>query len=219
MITVACVWVRGHVSFSPEYVVRLQAMVARYLRAPHDFVCLTDRPERLPATMGTMLVPTPVGVKGWWAKRHLFEPGRFDGRVLYLDLDTLVVDDLLPVVNFNAPLALIPDDAPNFNGLEGKLVIKRFNSSCMVFDAGVATDVYTSWTPKAASNWWGDQDWIAHLHRDAATMPLPWFPRLSQRPGEQVWTEEARVVLCKSPKNHVAAAKWGWFRELWHAEG
>ena len=51
MTTVACVFVRGHVPFTAEYVTRLAAMVKRWMDRPYQFVCLTDSPESVTNTV------------------------------------------------------------------------------------------------------------------------------------------------------------------------
>lgn len=210
-LTVACVWVQGHVPFSARYVTRLRSMVARHLDRPHRFVCLTDRTKALPE-IETIGIPWTGALKGWWAKITLFTPGKFTGRVLYLDLDTLIVDALDPIVDYPAPFALIPD-AGTFQGKEGKAVVKRFNSSVMVWDAGVNDDISTTYTHAIADRLWGDQDRIGELHPDAAQMPLAWFPRLSQCPDGP--PTDAKVILAKVPKNEIAAQRYPWFAERW----
>ncbi len=208
MITVACVLVRGHVPFTADYVTRLRSMVARHLALPHRFVCLTDR--EIPG-VETIPITAPKGCFAWWAKLRLFDPAvGLTGRVLYLDLDTLVVADLAPIVEYPAAFALVPDGAPGFQPKSHR-VVHRFNSSVMVWD-GDSPQLWQDWTPKNATMLWGDQDWIGERLPDAAAMPAEWFPRLSvARPP---WLE-AKVVLCKKPKNAAAALQWPWFAEAW----
>ena len=128
MLTVACVFVRGHGPFTVEYVAKLRAMVAKHLSRPHRFVCLTDRPDWMPDGVESIAVPpVPAKVFAWWAKVNLFNPYDDLGtRTLYLDLDTVIVDALDPIVDFPAPFALIPD-AGTFKPKTGHLVVKRFN--------------------------------------------------------------------------------------------
>jgi hypothetical protein len=213
-LTVACVLVRGHVAFSPVYVERLLLMVRRFVEQPFRFVCLTDQPNDMPGGVMPIRIPTPK-VKGWWSKVELFNPGHgFRGRMLYLDLDVLLVGKLAEIVNFPAPFALVPD-AGSFKGAERLKVVKRYNSSCMAWDAGYADKLFKDWSPDVAQGLWGDQDWIGEQMPDEAVMPAAWFPRISQRPGEQPWTHEAKVVLCKKPKNEEAARLWPWFQRMW----
>lgn len=211
--TVVCVFVKGNVPFTADYVTRLQSMVKRHLALPHDFVCLTDRPQLLPQEMKKLEIRLAPGCFGWWAKLELFNPALpLRGRLLYLDLDVLVVASLEPVVGFSAQFALIPP-AGNFQGRNGLRTVRRYNSSVMVLDAGVHSELYSRWSPRVASILWGDQDFIGELLPNESVMPLEWFPRLSET--KPPWPKEAKVILCKKPKNHVAAARWSWFEREW----
>lgn len=214
MLTVACVLVRGHVPFTVDYVERLHSMAQRRIGRAFEFVCLTDQPKRMPKGVRAIPIATPKpGLKGWWAKIELFKPGRFGGRVLYLDLDVLLVDSLDEIIDFPAEFALAPDGAPNFKPADGRKVVKRFNSSVMVWDWDAAGDLYRNWTPEVAARLWGDQDWIGEQTDTwVRAMPASWFPRIS---AGRNWSDEAKVVLCKAPKNAEAAIKWRWFEELW----
>ena len=135
-------------------------------------------------------------------------------------------NDLRMFVKYVAPLAELLDVAAPFAITEdrvgrtgrdafGRRIVRRFNSSVMVWDGGTQTDLFTNWTPAAAHELSGDQDWIGQQRPSAVTWPRAWFPRLSEvRPP---WPTEAKVVLCKVPKNHVAAERWPWFAPLWGA--
>lgn len=90
MLTVACVLRTGG-EFLPDHVVALRDSVARHLRMPHRFLCLTDdaRPSA-PYERFLLRHAWP----GWWSKIELFsEAFRLEcrGRVLYMDLDTVAV--------------------------------------------------------------------------------------------------------------------------------
>lgn len=232
-LTVACVWVKGNVDYPVEYVIRLRKMVARHLQRPHRFFCLTDRPAAFydyymqgGTGIGLIEIPTPKGFFGWWSKMELFNPANgLDGRVLYLDLDTLVVDDLAPIVDYPAAFALVPD-AGNFKPKDGRKVVKRFNSSVMAWDAGTTVhQIWRLYAPNAPLwhlNYWGDQDFLGMvLKRGGAAMPLEWFPRLSELNaterdyGPESSLNVAKVILCKKPKNTEAAKRWPWFNEMW----
>jgi hypothetical protein len=224
MLTVACVYVRGPYPYTADYVVRLERMVRRYLKRRFWFVCLTDRPEELP-TIDTIPIQSlaavvPANGAGYWAKVRLFDPtvGLTHGRVLYLDLDTLVVSDLAPIVDFPAALALTSDafvvERAHLNqDRYSRTLVRRFNSSVMVWDGGTQDLLFRDWTPAVAARLSTDQDWIAEHAPHAIGMPLAWFPRISQ--VQPPWPTEAKVVLVKKPKNHEAAEQWPWFEPLW----
>lgn len=225
-LTVVCVWVKGAYPYTPEYVIRLERMVRRFLPQPFRFVCLTDQPGELPRfetiKVSTPGEPTPEPTRGIWTKIELFNPfhfwNRHGHRVLFLDLDVLVVSSLLPIVEYLAPFALVEEqyaferktiDVDRY----GRMVVRRYNSSVMVFDGGTRNALHTTWTPKEALLYSTDQDWIGERARDALAMPVRWFPRISvQQPP---WPDGTKVVLVKKPKNHEAVERWPWFNEAW----
>ena len=218
-LLVACVFVRGYVGYTADYVTRLRSMVARHLRRPHKFVCLTDQP----ATMNSqgvefLVVASPDYKFPWWAKIHLFgsRVSELADRFVYLDLDSLVVDDLAPIADYPSKFALVPHSG-KFEGKAGKQVVKRFNSSVMVWDRGQGADVFYGCSPAVQSRLWGDQDWIGEVYPGADAMPLEWFPRLSEISTDRSFSvpPEAKVVLCKKPKNDAAARRHREFADLW----
>jgi hypothetical protein len=211
-LTVVCVWVKGHVPFTAEYVIRLRSMCARAL-PPHRFVCLTDRPNEIAGVEYLLVKPYP-GIFAWWNKVKLFDPEwNFTGRMVYFDLDVLLLDNVADIPTYPARFALIPDGAPDFHPPR-LAVFKRFNSSVMVWNGGENTELFMDWTPAVANRLWGDQDWIGEqAPRDVVALPANWFPRLSV--VHPPWPASARVILCKKPKNAVAREIWPWFEEAW----
>lgn len=145
MLTVACVLSPGP-TYNQSHVARLRMMVAQHLNQSYRFVCLDDSP-----------------FTGWWAKASLFEPGRFEGRVLYLDLDVTVTGNLDDLADFPAPFALIKD----WNRI-------GFNSSIMAWDAGTVDSLFTEFDNSVTERFRGDQDWIWAKRHDAATFPKDW---------------------------------------------
>lgn len=103
MITVACV-LRSGGRYNAEWVRKLRDAVAHHLTLPHRFVCLSDVDvpcERIALEYDWPLLSLKRGAShdwtvapAWWSKIELFRPGLFDGTVLYLDLDSLVIGSL-----------------------------------------------------------------------------------------------------------------------------
>ncbi len=136
-VTIACVNQGDYLGRGEDYVQRLQSMVSRHLRRPFDFVCITEA----------------HGLTGWWTKIALFEPGRFSGRVLYTDLDSVIVGDLEPLVA-NKGIVDLADWGWKTHTL----------CSCvMVWDAGEHAEIFEKFTPEVPQQFRGDQDWITHL--------------------------------------------------------
>lgn len=225
-LKICCVWVEGHVDYPLQYVSRLRSMCLRFA-PPHIFYCLTDRPGELPA--GIEPIESARRRKNapfaWWKKLELFPaPELKHGRILYLDLDTLVVAPLAPIIEISQLFALAPH-AGNFQPKDGRKVVHRYNSSVMVWHGGTLDQLYNDWDTSHARRLWGDQDWIGERCPEAHAMPVEWFPRLSQlvnpviTPGVKVEKPTipavAKVILCKRPKNAVAAREWPWFDQMW----
>lgn len=218
-LTVACVFVQGEYPYTVEYVTRLRAMVERWIDRPFRFACLTDRPELMPEGVEAIQVEKLHGFAPW-TKLELFNPEReWTGRVLYLDLDSLIVASLAPIIDVQAPFAITADPTNKKNRTHdsfGRAIVRKFNSSVMVWDGGTQTDLYTEWAPTDADRLSGDQDWIGERRPKAVTMPREWFPRLSELNGQPP-VDPAKVVLVKVPKNVVAAERYPWFEQLWRA--
>lgn len=214
MIMVTCVLVRGNVPFTPEYVVRLRSMIGRFIDRSFHMFCLTDQPKSMPRDVTPIVIKPRAGMPGWWSKLELFNPANgLKGPGLYVDLDVLLVAPLRPIIEFPAGMALAPH-AGSWEGRDGKVVVKRFNSSVIkVDDWCLHHHLYSDWSPAVADRLWGDQDWIGERAPYAQTMPLEWFPRLSE--VKPPWPRGTKVVLCKKPKNHDAVKQYPWFNEMW----
>lgn len=147
MLTVACVLSEGPKRvYNIEHVRRLQDMVAQHLDRLYHFVCITDSP-----------------FPGWWAKISLFEPGRFKGRILYLDLDVTIVGSLNGVALYSAPFVAIDD-----------WLRPTINSSVMAWDADKMGRLFTEFDKPVMDRLKGDQDWITEQMPDAKTYPPHW---------------------------------------------
>lgn len=83
-MTIACV-LRSGGCFTPVWVQRLQRQCAEHM-PECQFVCLSDVPVE-----GVETISLVHDWPGWWAKLELFRPGNLANRILYLDLDTLVL--------------------------------------------------------------------------------------------------------------------------------
>jgi SAM-dependent methyltransferase len=88
--TFACV-LRSGGEYHAGHVAWLQRQVERHYPHPHRFVCLAD------VDVDCERIPLEHDWPGWWAKLELFKHDL--GRVFYLDLDTVIVGDLTPLVD------------------------------------------------------------------------------------------------------------------------
>lgn len=217
---VTCLYVKGEYPYTVDYVRRLRMMVSAWIDRPFRFCCLTDQPEAMPDGVEPIAIAKLPDCFAYWTKLELFNPARnFTGRVLYLDLDTLIVNPLQPIIDYPAAFALTAD--PPRPGMKtrdafGRQIIRKFNSSVMAWDGGTQTHLYTNWRPAHAERLSGDQDYTAEQCTDAAGMPRQWFPRLSEviRPP---FHPDVKVILSKKPKNEIACQDYSWFAPLWGA--
>jgi hypothetical protein len=197
-------------------------MCRRWITRPFEFLVFTDQPERFPGRTRRQIAVGSHPDDGYWGKVRMFDPKwKLSGRVLYLDLDSLIVSSLDAIIDYPASFALTEDalvhERQHLNrDRYGRRLVRRFNSSVMVWDGGTETDVFTAWTPDVPKTLSTDQDWIGQQRPEAAALPLAWFPRISQvRPP---WPAEAKVVLCKKPKNHEAVVRWPELKPWWGGE-
>ena len=93
MLTVACL--KQGTLYSAAYVNILAAMVARNLTLRYRFVCFTEDMRGINCREHHIECwPIRDRLEGWWGKLALFAPGTFDGRVLFLDLDTVILGNI-----------------------------------------------------------------------------------------------------------------------------
>ena len=218
-LTIACVLVQGEYPYTPEYVRRLRVMCERHVSRPFKFVCLTDQPEAMPAGVRPIHEHRLEGCFAEWTKMRLFDVFRNDtGRILFIDLDSLIVNSLDLIIDYPAPIALIQDSlvverAHITKDRYGRQLNRKFQGSVMVWDAGHATDAWDRWILADALRLSTSQDWMAEVVPEAPAMPEAWFPRASRT--QPPWSDEAKIVLAKKPKGFQAAQKWPWFDAYW----
>jgi len=170
VLTVACVYKPGG-GFSDEYAYKLKQNVEEKLDTPHRFVALTRQKLK-----GIETIPLQKNRIGYWNKLELFRKGLFDGPVVYLDLDTIVVRDFTEIANF-------PHDftaADNWKGSPGESLSSWF----LAFDGRVdRSHILESFDPSMAGEYerdwrfWGDQ---GHIER---SLNEEWFSLRELFPG------------------------------------
>jgi len=234
MLTVACVYWQGNFRgrqniYDVTWVRKLRDMVRRNLNIPHKFVCLSN--VNVPHC--DQLIKLKDDLPGYWSKVELFRPGLFEDRVLYLDLDVLVLKSLEPLINFDSKFAIMQACSKVIiSKQEGKVRVKRYNSSVMVFDAGVADLLYTGFSQQKRLKFFGDQDWIGHMSTfnndqdwigyrmpQLDTFPKQWIKKLRDCPRLQP-DEDMIIALCMAQcqlpeKNKSVVEKCKWAREIW----
>lgn len=208
-MTVACV-LRSGGDYGPEWVYALRRGLNRWL-PDHNFRCLTDVPA-IPAAIAEPLVHR---WPGWWSKIELFRPGLFEGPVLYLDLDTLVVGDLSGIASYRGPFAMLADF---YAAKRGR---KQGESGVMAWTPGNHTEaIYRAYCDNPITRG-GDGPFIRrHVKHEylqdlypgqLTSLKVHAPPRTSNGPPEG-----ARLVCGHGrPRFNTAAA--GWAHDWWQA--
>merc|ERR1711862_179120 len=93
------------------------------------FLCFTEDSAGLED--GIEARPLPKGLPLWWGKAYLFssEAGLDGHRVLFLDLDQVIVGSLAPLKAYRGPFAVLATD-----GIACELAAGGYNSSVMAWE-------------------------------------------------------------------------------------
>jgi hypothetical protein len=198
-LTVACVWKTGGPYDRHDYVGRMARAVARHLRRPHRFVCLTDA-QTVPANVER--IPLLHKWPGFWPKVELHRPGLFTGPVMYFDLDTVICGPLDPIADAMAghPLLCAWDMQHGW-----------INSSFLAWNCDLSS-VYTDMAEHPAGlqkvydgtgPWWGDQ---GHLQVTLQERNIPWAWVQEAVPHAVAW--QPIPLRGRPPAPGVAVSMW-----------
>jgi len=155
-ITVLCVKFGN--KYGMEYVERLRNMVSRHLTLPYEMVCLTDDHHSI-SEVRSIIQKNAGYQKGWWHKVHMFDPNLdIQGKILYLDLDVVVCNNLNKLAQLTG------------NGFYGIRDFNRkfypswnhLNSSVLCWTHQQHSDIWNEFNKDryTAMRLQGDQDWI-----------------------------------------------------------
>ena len=239
MLTVVCVcWSETFSMKNRQYdgvwVQRLKRLVEQNLNIPHRFVCLTNLSEiegveTIPfihdwTAMLNKVQSDPSKWNGCWSKIELFRPDLPGDRFLYLDLDSLPVDNLDDLVNHPGSLIGInPRVVSRASTWINPKRKKAFCSGAMVWNKGYADIIYNNFTRSVMERLIGDQDWIAEIITSEGIeyefFPSDWICLL--RNAKNSIPLNTRVICC-SPngwRQDLVVAykgkKYKWVERLW----
>lgn len=196
MITVTCL--RTGTKYGPEYVTRLRSMVKRHLPIPHEFVVFGDQPDADIRTKRT----------SWWGKLDILRSDiRPAGRVLYFDLDTVIVGDLTPLAELDCDFGI----CANFTRAVNDGYACRYGSCVMTIAHGVDIVPSPQTLADDRSGIYGDQWAIEQAAPDATLLQdaLPPGYFVGRRDFTDTVPDDAAVMIFAGRvKPHNTIHRW-----------
>lgn len=210
VLNVVCIQTQNYCGRGAEYVLKLRAQIQRHLTLPHRFQVITDDA----ASNYPGMLCKPAAHRGWWEKIRLFKPGMFKGRrVLFLDLDTFVVDNIDHIAAYDGHFATLHD----FWSPQG------LGPAVMLFDTDWASFIYEEWAAGGfpMDDPRGDQFWIESRHQGGMRHDVDILQDM--HPGEfhsykttcTAGIPEGARVICFHGKPRPHEVKPGWVPAYW----
>lgn len=148
MLTVVTfLWVdtasRKPYTYSDKYVLTLKKQVDKYLTIPHEFVCVTDTPTDAMKDAHIRCIKldkTTFKPNSRYVKLQMFSDEfaqQVPGKILYLDLDSVIVGNIDDVVNREEDIVLWRN--PNYT-VDNKRAF--YNTSIILHKTGTCTYLY-----------------------------------------------------------------------------
>jgi hypothetical protein len=142
----------------------LQAMVKRNLSIPHEFAVITDRPELFSSDdeIRTIDLDKTTHVPGTcYTRLFTFHPEGatiFGDRMLVIDIDSVIVSDLAPLVFREENLVLWKN--PTWRD-DGKFAGRSYYNTSMVYHrCGTMPRLFTEFNAGTTSRRWQDDQWF-----------------------------------------------------------
>ena len=143
--------------YSADYVNKLYSMVQRHCTLDIEFVCLTDNAEGINPNVTILLLPNYL--HGWWCKPYMFSSNLpLKGKVLYMDLDVVISNNIDKLFKFTDSWATIRDFTRKM-----RPTWKKYNSSVVMFEAGSLNNFWLDFIDNQKEyqrKFHGDQDWL-----------------------------------------------------------
>ena len=196
--------------YHSAYVYALQEAVARNLKIPHRFRCITTRP--LPG-IETVLPPVPYW--GWWAKCGLWAPGIATGPSIYFDLDVVITGSLDYLAEFTQYEFAAPANwaQSGHGGIQSSVMAWRGNWYEPV------EYIEPQW-PDVTKRLWGDQELLWELLGDRWVRIPRGIYSFKYHAMDAVPADASVVVFHGEPKYPAVDTPWiraatgGWYLKL-----
>jgi len=175
-VNIMCLYWEGDFrkrDFTENDVWRLYHSVLKHADRPFDFYVLTNNmTANVPGTKIELLHGDDW--PGWWSKMELHRPDLPAGRTLYLDLDSHIIRNLGPILDYEGDLVMFPTDIALKNQEYG--IVSRYQAATMLFTPGAMKDIYDKFLQD-------DDYWMAHFRSDQDVLG-EWLPNQPTFPKE-----------------------------------
>jgi len=200
MLTICCVQVNNYCGRGAEYVNKLYRAVEWYLTVPHKFVCFTDDPT------GIECETRPIKGEGWYSKLYLFKEFT-EGKVVFFDLDTLIVDNINFIDKYNGKFAILRDFyRPN-----------GYGSGMMIWKGGFGHEITDNYEKDGCPHIsGGDQIYIEKQVKHAKRLQDLFPYKIVSYKAHATTGMPLKAAICcfhGHPKPHDFS--FGWVKEEW----
>lgn len=149
------------------YVDKLYSMLSRHFTRPVNLHVWTEPRRAVPSHMIKHDLIDWPGIEGprksWWYKMQMFNSDHHDGRLLYFDLDVVILQNLDWMLELDARYFwALRDFRYHFRG-----AWYGINSSCMIWHTGKFKQIWSDFTSRnihaVTKQFPGDQDYLNHV--------------------------------------------------------
>jgi hypothetical protein len=204
MLNIMSVYWKGEFrgrDFCEEDVWQLYRSVDKHIDRPFTFYCLTNQ---MNANLPGERIELKYKLPGWWSKVELFRPDLPKGRTLYLDLDSHVIRNLDPILDFVGDLVMFNTRVPNWKKRKEPGLVCRYQAATMLFtpNANVMQKVWNKFTsnPKQyMMQFRSEQDMYGAWIPNQPTFPDNWMIKLDNCRGMKEPPENA-IIVTGQPK-------------------
>jgi hypothetical protein len=153
-INIALVLKNGGGTYDYRYINAIAKNVREKVTIPYNLVVLTDDDNGFDQTVINEVIPLKHNFSGWWSKIELFRPNIFSGQVFYMDLDTVIVDNIDDIISVNTI----------FSGIRDLYHHNFMNTGLMSWDSRYNEQIYENFVKQSYSIMKtyteGDAKWI-----------------------------------------------------------
>jgi hypothetical protein len=202
-LTIAMVLKTGSV-YDSKYVNALANGIRRNTTRQVEIVCITDNSTGFNSNIDRV-IPFKHDFPKWWGKVELFRPDLFeDNRVFYIDLDTVIIDNIDEILDFQF----------DFCGLRDFYKMVSLGSGLMSWNSPTVHRIYNNFLEKSnfvmSTYTDGDQEWIDQ-HKPKTVYFQDIFPKevisfkkdCQKQDGSIVIPPKAKIICFHgTPKPH-----------------